>query len=122
MASIMPPGKEPMRKKECSRPMLLLEDGRAVLLYLDVGPGNPYEDVAEFFQDVVARALRAPLLVIFHGTPGLNKTASGCSRGRFFVNAVRSTRCATSWPTCPAGFKRRSSGSSNRSFSLRAKL
>jgi transposase-like protein len=51
----------------------ILEDGRPVLLHLDVGPRESYDAWLSFLQDMVARGLRDPLLVIFDGAPGLHK-------------------------------------------------
>jgi putative transposase len=51
----------------------LLEDGRPVLLHLDVGPGESYDAWLSFLQDLVARGLRNPLLVVMDGAPGLVK-------------------------------------------------
>jgi transposase-like protein len=51
----------------------LLEDGRPVLLHLDVGPRESYDAWLSFLQDLVARGLRDPLLVIMDGAPGLVK-------------------------------------------------
>ncbi len=51
----------------------LLEDGRPVLLHLDIGPRESYDAWLSFLQDMVARGLKDPLLVIFDGAPGLNK-------------------------------------------------
>lgn len=51
----------------------ILEDGRAVLLHLDIGPRESYDAWLSFLQDMVARGLRDPLLVIFDGAPGLHK-------------------------------------------------
>src|ERR687891_2537127 len=51
----------------------LLEDGQPVLLHLDLGPRESYDAWLSFLQDMVARGLRAPVLVIFDGAPGLNK-------------------------------------------------
>ncbi len=51
----------------------LLEDGRAVLLHLDIGPRESYDAWLSFLQDMTARGLRDPLLVIFDGAPGLKK-------------------------------------------------
>jgi transposase-like protein len=52
----------------------LLEDGRAVLLHLDIGPRESYDAWLSFLQDMTARGLKDPLLVIFDGAPGLKKT------------------------------------------------
>jgi len=51
----------------------LLEDGRPVLLHLDVGPRESYDAWLGFLQDLVARGLRDPLLVVMDGAPGLVK-------------------------------------------------
>jgi putative transposase len=51
----------------------LLEDGRPVLLHLDLGPRESYDAWLSFLQDVVARGLRDPLLVVMDGAPGLVK-------------------------------------------------
>jgi putative transposase len=51
----------------------LLEDGRPVLLHLDLGPRESYDAWLSFLQDLVARGLRAPLLVVMDGAPGLVK-------------------------------------------------
>jgi transposase-like protein len=51
----------------------LLEDGRPVLLHLDLGPRESYDAWLSFLQDLVARGLRAPLLIVMDGAPGLVK-------------------------------------------------
>jgi transposase-like protein len=51
----------------------ILEDGRPILLHLDIGPRESYDAWLSFLQDMVARGLRDPLLVIFDGAPGLHK-------------------------------------------------
>jgi transposase-like protein len=51
----------------------LLEDGRPVLLHLDVGPRESYDAWLSFLQDLVGRGLRDPLLVVMDGAPGLVK-------------------------------------------------
>jgi transposase-like protein len=51
----------------------LLEDGRPVLLHLDVGPRESFDAWLSFLQDLVARGLRDPLLVVIDGAPGLVK-------------------------------------------------
>ena len=51
----------------------LLDDGRPVMLHLDIGPRESYDAWLSFLQDMVARGLKDPLLVIFDGAPGLNK-------------------------------------------------
>lgn len=39
-----------------------LEDGRPVLLHLDIGPSESYDAWLSFLQDMVARGLKDPLL------------------------------------------------------------
>lgn len=51
----------------------LLEDGRPLLLHLDLGPRESYDAWLSFLQDLVARGLRDPLLVVMDGAPGLVK-------------------------------------------------
>ena len=51
----------------------LLEDGRPVLLHLELGPRESYDAWLSFLQDLVARGLRDPLLVVMDGAPGLVK-------------------------------------------------
>jgi transposase-like protein len=51
----------------------LLEDGRPVLLHLDLGPRESYDAWLTFLQDLIARGLRDPLLVVMDGAPGLVK-------------------------------------------------
>jgi len=51
----------------------LLEDGQPVLLHLDMGPRESYDAWLSFLQDMTARGLKEPLLVILDGAPGLLK-------------------------------------------------
>jgi putative transposase len=51
----------------------LLDDGQPVLLHLDLGPRESYDAWLSFLQDLVARGLREPLLVVMDGAPGLVK-------------------------------------------------
>src|SRR5438094_5293293 len=51
----------------------LLDDGRPVLLHLDLGPRESYDAWLSFLQDLAARGLRDPLLVIVDGAGGLLK-------------------------------------------------
>jgi putative transposase len=51
----------------------LLEDGRPVLLHLDLGPRESYDAWLSFLQDLVGRGLRPPLLVVMDGAAGLVK-------------------------------------------------
>src|SRR5262245_13941968 len=51
----------------------LLETGQPVLLHLALGPRESYDAWLSFLQDLVARGLRDPLLVVMDGAPGLVK-------------------------------------------------
>jgi Transposase, Mutator family len=51
----------------------LLDDGQPVLLDLDLGPRESYDAWLSFLQDLVARGLREPLLIVMDGAPGLVK-------------------------------------------------
>jgi putative transposase len=51
----------------------LLEDGRPVLLHLDLGPRESYDAWLSFLQDLTARGLTDPVLVVMDGAPGLVK-------------------------------------------------
>jgi transposase-like protein len=51
----------------------LLEDGRPVLLHLEVGSRESYDAWLSFLQHMTARGLKDPLLVILDGAPGLLK-------------------------------------------------
>jgi transposase-like protein len=51
----------------------LLEDGRPVLLHLDLGPRESSDAWLSFLQDLTARGLKDPLLVVMDGAPGLVK-------------------------------------------------
>jgi putative transposase len=51
----------------------LLEDGRPVFLHLDLGPRESYDAWLSFLQDLIARGLPEPLLVVMDGAPGLVK-------------------------------------------------
>jgi putative transposase len=51
----------------------ILEDGRPVLLHLDIGLRESYDAWLSFLQDMVARGLKDPLLVIVDGSAGLHK-------------------------------------------------
>jgi len=51
----------------------VLEDGRPVLLHLDLGPRESYDAWLSFLQDLIARGLGEPLLVVMDGAPGLVK-------------------------------------------------
>jgi len=51
----------------------LLESGEAVLLHLELGGGESFDAWLAFLQDMTARGLSDPLMVIFDGAPGLKK-------------------------------------------------
>src|SRR5947208_3275184 len=51
----------------------LLDDGRPVLLHLDLGPRESYDGWLRFLQDLAARGLSEPLLIVMDGAPGLVK-------------------------------------------------
>jgi putative transposase len=51
----------------------LLEDGRPVLLHLELGPRESYDAWLSCLQALTARGLRDPLLVVMDGAPGLVK-------------------------------------------------
>jgi len=54
----------------------LLADGRPVLLHLDLGPRESADAWLSFLQDLTARGLREPLLVVGDGAPGLVKAVN----------------------------------------------
>lgn len=49
----------------------ILEDGRAVLLHLGLGPRESTDAWLAFLHDMTARGLQEPLLIILDGSPGL---------------------------------------------------
>ena len=51
----------------------LLEEGRPVLVHLDLRPRESYDARLSFLQDMAARGLKDPLLVIVDGAPALKK-------------------------------------------------
>ena len=51
----------------------LLENGEPVLLHLELGEGESFDAWLSFLQDMTARGLGDPLMVIFDGAPGLKK-------------------------------------------------
>lgn len=50
-----------------------LAAGRPVLVHLDLGPRESSDSWLSFLQDLSARGLAEPLMVIFDGAPGLKK-------------------------------------------------
>ena len=75
----------------------LLEDGRPVLLHLDLGPRESYDAWLSFLQDLVGRGLRAPLLVVMDGAAGLLKAVKRvwpqAYRQRCQVHKMRNILC-----------------------------
>lgn len=71
----------------------LLEDGRAVLLHLGLGPRESTDAWVAFLHDLTARGLSAPLLIILDGNPGLAKAVRqvfpGVHRQRCQVHKMR---------------------------------
>jgi transposase-like protein len=65
----------------------LLEDGRAVLLHLGLGPRENTDAWVAFLHDLTARRLGEPLLLILDGNPGLAKAV------RQVFPGVRRQRC-----------------------------
>lgn len=75
----------------------LLDDGRPVLLHLDLGPRESYDVWLSFLQDLVGRGLRAPLLVVMDGAAGLVKAVRRvwphAYRQRCQVHKMRNILC-----------------------------
>jgi transposase-like protein len=65
----------------------LLEDGRAVLLHLGLGPRESADAWVAFLHDLTTRGLAEPLLIILDGSPGLAKAV------RHVFPGVRRQRC-----------------------------
>jgi len=68
-------------------------EGQKVLLGLQLGSRESYEDWLDFGRDLKARAMRAPALLIADGAPGIWKAArelwSGLIKQRCTVHALR---------------------------------
>ena len=73
------------------------EDGRKVLLGLMAGSKEDVETVRAFFQDLRARGLGDPLLVVSDGAPGIIRAIEECFPDRRASAAWR-TGCAISRP------------------------
>lgn len=75
----------------------LLDDGRPVLLHLDLGPRESYDAWLSFLKDLVGRGLRAPLLVVMDGAAGLVKAVKRvwphAYRQRCQVHKMRNILC-----------------------------
>ena len=71
----------------------ILSNGRKVLLHLDLGNKESYHCWQAFFRNMIARGLRAPLLVISDGAPGLIRAIEECfpesKRQRCLVHKLR---------------------------------
>jgi len=71
----------------------ILEDGRAVLLHLALGPRESTDAWLAFLHDLTARGLGAPLLIIRDGSPGLGRAVKqvfpGVRRQRCQVHKMR---------------------------------
>jgi len=71
----------------------ILSNGRKVLLHLALGNKESYDCWQHFFRDMLARGLRAPLLVISDGAPGLIRAIQECfpksKRQRCLVHKLR---------------------------------
>ena len=69
------------------------EDGRKVLLHLMAGSKEDTETVRAFFQDMRARGLGDPLLVVSEGAPGVIRAIEECfprsARQRFLAHRMR---------------------------------
>jgi transposase-like protein len=68
------PDDEPAEGVLCAWGMTL--EGRKVLLGLQLGSRESYEDWLDFARDLTARGLRCPTLVVADGAPGLWKTVA----------------------------------------------
>jgi transposase-like protein len=68
-------------------------EGRKVLLGLQLGSRESYEDWLDFGRDLIARGLRSPALLVADGAPGLWKAArelwAGALEQRCTVHALR---------------------------------
>ncbi|MCI0410115.1 MAG: IS256 family transposase, partial [Acidobacteria bacterium] len=71
----------------------LLEDGRAVLLHLGLGPRESTDAWVAFLHDLTTRGLSEPLLLILDGSPGLLRAVKqvfpGVRRQRCQVHKMR---------------------------------
>jgi transposase-like protein len=71
----------------------LLEDGRAVLLHLGLGPRESADAWVAFLHDLTTRGLSEPLLLILDGSPGLLRAVKrvfpGVRRQRCQVHKMR---------------------------------
>jgi putative transposase len=69
-------------------------EGRKVLLGLQLGSRESYEDWLDFGRDLLARGLRPPALLVADGAPGLWRRHASCGRTRS-SSAAPCTRSGT---------------------------
>jgi putative transposase len=88
----------------------IARDGRKVLLHLMAGSREDVETVRAFFQDMRARGLNDPLLVVTDGAPGIIRAAEECfpraARQRCLVHRMRNLVVKVPEPAWPE-FKER---------------
>ncbi|MGH8733886.1 MAG: IS256 family transposase, partial [Burkholderiales bacterium] len=88
----------------------IARDGRKVLLHLMAGSREDVETVRAFFQDLRARGLNDPLLVVTDGAPGIIRAAEECfpraARQRCLVHRMRNLVVKVPEPAWPE-FKER---------------
>jgi putative transposase len=88
----------------------IARDGRKVLLHLMAGSREDVETVRAFFQDLRARGLNDPLLVVTDGAPGIIRAAEECfpraTRQRCLVHRMRNLVVKVPEPAWPE-FKER---------------
>lgn len=79
----------------------LLEDGRPVLLHLDLGPRESYDAWVSFLQDLVTRCLCDPLFVVMDGARGSSRRSRTCGRapiGSAAAHKNAKRQCETAAP------------------------
>jgi hypothetical protein len=76
---------EGLRQRDCSQALgcawAICQDGRKVMLHLELGGRESYDTCLSFIRDMVRRGLRTPLLVTSDGAPGLSALSIGTSQG-----------------------------------------
>jgi putative transposase len=77
-------------------------EGRKVLLGLQLGSRESYEDWLDLGRDLLARGLRPPALVVAEARPASGRQRASCGRRRS-NNAAPCTRSETSRRSCPNG-------------------
>jgi transposase-like protein len=76
----------------------ILETGQQGLRHLALGNHESDDAWLSFLHDVTARGLKAPLLVISDGQPGLHKALREVFPQAFLPSAVPGPQA--SWPSC----------------------